>query len=110
MPRIGVQERRCTSTGLLCALGDGCGCRSLSISPARLPAGTLPLKPDYDCDPSSCKPENNCRCASYEAPLPKDQMPQFILYTVRLAALPLPGIAVLPLPMQRCLACHAHMS
>lgn len=44
-------------------------------------AGTLPLKPDYDCDPSSCKPENNCRCASYEAPLPKDQMPQFILYT-----------------------------
>lgn len=46
------------------------------------PAGTLPLKPDYDCDPSSCKPENNCRCASYEAPLPKDQMPQFVLYTV----------------------------
>lgn len=44
-------------------------------------AGTLPLVPWYSCDPATCLPANNCQCASQQAPLPADQMPQFILYT-----------------------------
>lgn len=46
-------------------------------------AGTLPLVPWYSCDPATCLPANNCQCATQQAPLPADQMPQFILYTVR---------------------------
>ena len=52
--------------------------------PRHPPAETLPLHPWYDCDPLTCLPANNCRCASMEPPLPADQMPQFVLYTVRL--------------------------
>lgn len=55
----------------------------ISAPPPALFAVTLPMVPWYACDPSTCKAEDNCRCASMEAPLPADQMPQFVLYTVR---------------------------
>lgn len=65
---------------------DGTGAHSGLTGVVASPAGTLPLVPWYSCDPATCLPANNCQCASQQAPLPADQMPQFILYTVRLGA------------------------
>jgi hypothetical protein len=38
----------------------------------------------YQCDPKTCKPQEDCRCASIKTPgnLSFDQIPQFILLTV----------------------------
>ncbi|KAL4440383.1 hypothetical protein ABPG75_003384 [Micractinium tetrahymenae] len=44
-------------------------------------AGTLLLVPWCSCDPSTCLPADNCQCAMQKAPLPANQMPQFVLYT-----------------------------
>ena len=38
----------------------------------------------YQCDPATCLPANNCKCASKSIPnnLSKDQTPQFVLFTL----------------------------
>lgn len=71
---IGAGGVRLRRRGLPATWVDSCRCT---------PAGTLPLVPWYTCDPSTCLPANNCQCATQASPLPADQMPQFILYTVR---------------------------